>query len=186
MCTLNEIIGPITVDKKTPKEAYRWFSTTSDGLIPVAKSNSRVWHKKVAKANQPPTNFNRNGLYMYKTVQDAMVDHSSIYVLAKVRFWGTCIEHSNGYRAQYAEIVEIYPTKQQEKVSQWEQYTVSVVRKVPKTIWVKKRVKETRTRVKATTIGKALKSSMKNVKIKVVKKSDPQKLLDAERAKVAG
>lgn len=144
MCQLNDAVKEVVIDRLEPVVCYRWFEIEknwSDAANAHVPHNSVIrplngafgnpWLVSEAKADSVPrmrtvdqftgevvNSGNKNGLYAYKTKEHALADgNANDYVLAKIKIWGKCVEHVDGYRAEFAQILALYPTSDKCKVT---------------------------------------------------------------------
>lgn len=108
-------------------EAWRVWKTEerftpTGGRVALLKSTARgtIWASKILRADRAPYmdgfTLDRHGIWAYKTLASAKREFSAGmgYVYGKVKLYGKIVEHTRGYRAEYAEIVGL--TKKQTKV----------------------------------------------------------------------
>jgi len=69
-----------------------------------------LWNEKIAVADIAPSNSNASGLYIFRSIKEAVSQDCvrDELVLCKVKYWGICVEHKSGVRAEFAQILEIY------------------------------------------------------------------------------
>lgn len=126
MCQLGEAFSevPVQVGVDEKRTGYRWCEVGSKTgrLFPLTNSND-CWQKPVAKAEMtfyPASTWyggarTNGGLHIFATIASAMADKPDLfeiepkrYVLVKVRYWGDVVEHVDGARARFAEIVALH------------------------------------------------------------------------------
>ena len=128
MCQLGMEIEQVQIPKKKPRKVYRWFEvqTNNKGVSKLSsltgQGNQNTWNDGViVKANKRPklntttwaidvVVFNTNGLYAYSTKKNALEDREDeTHILGMIEIWGQCVKHEDGYRAEFAKIVALYP-----------------------------------------------------------------------------
>lgn len=114
MCDLGRDTGPVVnVAKAKAMVGWRWCEVGGEGTLRPWSTNQwdDVWSQPIAKADQKPTETNDNGLHLFRSKAIAMHPEQHPgddgYVLVKVKFWGDCVEHERGFRAQYAKILSL-------------------------------------------------------------------------------
>ena len=102
-------IRPKTIHKTKAKIGYR-FMSVRHGLFPITNNRNNLWNEKIAVADIAPSNSNASGLYIFRSIKEAVSQDCvrDELVLCKVKYWGICVEHKSGVRAEFAQILEIY------------------------------------------------------------------------------
>ena len=125
MCNLGDDLHEESIEEKSAKVGWRWFRILDNtGLFPLYSYSG--WDRKVCAADRKPRWSagclglrNGSGLYIFNDRATALAnkppnservwagfDPRSI-VLAKVRFWGECVKHERGYRAEFAKVEKV-------------------------------------------------------------------------------
>lgn len=112
---MNGVIRPLNGSFGNP-----WLGDGLGGNVAQADMLPRMQREEVDHFTGVKTVLSRantNGLYAYKSKQEALNDGSSRdYILAKIRIWGNCVEHEDGYRAEFAQILALFPTPNMQKL----------------------------------------------------------------------
>ena len=103
MCWLLDAVKEVIIPKDRPKIGYRGWHVGGGGILTPMTSSYSPWRNKIAKADSVPKLDNRSGLYVLNNKSSGKNGH----VYGTVKFWGRCVEHVNGYRAQFAEVVAL-------------------------------------------------------------------------------
>lgn len=88
--------------------AWRWWQIHPNGLLKSCSMNTLWPRTEPLKCDgAPPNGRDGRGIYCFKTEGNALNENVGGNVFGRVAIWGTIIECTHGYLAEYAKIISI-------------------------------------------------------------------------------
>jgi hypothetical protein len=111
MCISGSVVRIHTLTKGQAKIGYRMWGVSSSGSALTAAHwtlPSNPWQKRTPRKSPKPGSDSSSNIGYHADKKPTRVVYRRTYcIYGKVRLWGKVVEHTGGYRAEYAEIVSL-------------------------------------------------------------------------------